>query len=61
MTGFRRLLMRVILSLILAFVLTRIFFQDASITKTFMLALALLIFAYLFEYTRKKDKGEDNS
>lgn len=61
MTSFRRLLLRVFLSFVLAFILARIFFQGASITKMFMLALALLIFAYLFEYTRKKDEGGDNS
>ena len=57
MKGFQRLLLRVFLSVVLAFILTRIFFQGASIIKTFVLALVLLIFAYLFEYTRKKDEG----
>jgi hypothetical protein len=61
MKGFRRLVLRVFLSLILAFILTRIFFQGASIPKALMLALALLIFAYLFEYTRKSDEGGDSS
>ena len=61
MKGFLRLLFRVFLSVILAFILTRIFFQGASIIKTLMLALILLIFAYLFEYTRKKDKGGSGS
>lgn len=54
MAGFRRLLMRVLLSIILAFILGRVFFQSASLLKIFLLALALLVFAYLFEYTRKK-------
>ena len=61
MKGFRRLLLRVFLSLLFAFILTRIFFQGASLAKTFMLATALLIFAYLFEYTRKRDEGRDGS
>ena len=61
MKGFQRLLLRVFLSLILAFILTRIFFQGASTLKTFVLALVLLIFAYLFEYTRKKDKDDSGS
>ena len=61
MKGFQRLLLRVFLSVIMAFILTRIFFQGASIIKTLMLALILLIFAYLFEYTRKKDKGGSGS
>ena len=61
MTSLWRLLLRVFLSLILAFILTRVFFQGASTTKTIILALALLIFAYLFEYTRKRDEGGDSS
>ncbi len=61
MTSLWRLLLRVFLSLILAFILTRIFFQGSSTTKTIILALVLLIFAYLFEYTRKRDKGENSS
>ena len=61
MKGFRRLVLRVFLSLIVAFILTRIFFQSTSTSKALMLALVLLIFAYLFEYTRKRDKGGDSS
>ena len=61
MKDFRRLLVRIFLSLILAFVLTRIFFQGASTIKTLMLALALLVFAYLFEFTRKRDEGGSGS
>lgn len=55
MAGWQRFVLRVLLSLILAFIIGRVFFQGASLSKTGVLALAMLGFAYLFEYTRKKD------
>jgi len=51
---------RLILSIILAFFIGRFFFQDASIIKIIGLGLILFILAYLFEFTRKRDKGGEN-
>ena len=52
--------LRLILSLIFAFVVSRFFFQKFAMIKVFGLALILLGLAYLFEYLRKRDKGGIN-
>ena len=49
--------LRLILSLLLAFLISRFFFPGASIVKILGFAAILLVLAYLFEYTRKKGKG----
>ena len=51
---------RLILSGIFAFLLSRIFFQDMAVEKIFGLALIMLGLAYLLEYLRKRDKGENH-
>jgi uncharacterized membrane protein len=51
---------RLILSVICAFLVSRFFFQKLAVIKVFGLALILLGLAYLFEYLRKRDKGEIN-
>ncbi|MGD8387939.1 MAG: hypothetical protein PVG49_12420 [Desulfobacteraceae bacterium] len=50
-------LLRLLLSIVLAFVLARFFFGTLSIVRVGALAAALLGFAYLFEYTKKRDRG----
>jgi hypothetical protein len=44
----------------LAFLISRIFFQGASIYKILGLAVIMFVLAYLFEYTKRKDKNEQN-
>jgi hypothetical protein len=51
------LLLRLILAVLLAFLIGRFFFPGASIFKILGFAAIMLVLAYLFEYTRKKDKG----
>jgi len=46
-----------ILSIVLSALLSYIFFGHLSIVRVGGLAAALLGFAYLFEYTKKRDKG----
>ncbi|MBN2123098.1 MAG: hypothetical protein JW821_02290 [Deltaproteobacteria bacterium] len=53
-------LLRLVLAILLALLIGRIFFQGASIIKTAALAAALLGMAYLFEYTKKRDRGGGN-
>ena len=50
--------LRLILSLLLAFLIGRFFFPGASVVKLLGFAAILLTLAYLFEYTRKKEKGK---
>jgi len=51
------LLIRAALSLFLALLISRFFFQGGGWVKTIGLAAIMFILAYLFEYTRKRDKG----
>jgi hypothetical protein len=48
---------RLIISVFLAFFIGRLFFHEMSIIKMFGLAAVMLVMAYLFEHTRKRDKG----
>ena len=50
-------LLRLLISIVLAFVFARFFFGTLSIVRVGALAAALLGFAYLFEYTKKRDRG----
>ena len=53
-------LIRIILAIILAFVIGHFFFKEISIIKVGLLAVVMLGFAYLFEYTKKRDRGNRN-
>jgi hypothetical protein len=57
-----RFVIRAILSVLLALVISRMFFESQEVYKVAGLAVALLGFAYLFEYTKKRDRegGIDN-
>ncbi len=57
MTQWYTFLIRLALSVGLAVLLTRLFFGSASPVRVGGLALALLGFAYLFEYTKRRDRG----
>ncbi|MFH1125298.1 MAG: hypothetical protein V1758_16705 [Pseudomonadota bacterium] len=50
--------LRLILSVFLAFFMGRFFFQGGFVVKSLGLAAVMLALAYLFEYTKKRDKGE---
>jgi uncharacterized membrane protein len=51
---------RFFLSVVFAFLVSRFFFEKIAVTKIIGLALIMLGLAYLFEYIRKRDKGEIN-
>jgi Flp pilus assembly protein TadB len=50
-------IIRAILAGVFAVLISRFFFQERPLPKVVILALALLGFAYLFEYLRKRDRG----
>ncbi len=56
MTQFYVFLLRAVLAVVFAIIVSRLFFQDASFIKVAGLFLGLLGFSYLFEYIRKKDQ-----
>ena len=51
------LLLRLFLSIGLAILFARIFFRGLPLIKTLALAGVMFALAYLFEYTKKKDRG----
>jgi hypothetical protein len=51
------LLLRLTLSIVLAGIISQIFFKGIHAIKTPALAVIMFILAYLFEYTRKRDRG----
>ena len=53
-------LLRLALSIVLAFIITRFFFRGASVIKVFVLAGIMFGLAYVFEYTKRRDKGDKN-
>lgn len=57
MVAFRVFLIRLILATILAFLLCRLFFPGASWARVMALGAIMFILAYLFEYTKRKDRG----
>ncbi len=56
MTRFYVFLFRAVLAAVFAIIVSRLFFQDASLIKIAGLGVGLLGFSYLFEHIRKKDK-----
>ncbi|UCB48455.1 MAG: hypothetical protein JSW56_15145 [Deltaproteobacteria bacterium] len=62
MGAFSVFLIRLVVSILLAFLIGRLFFQGASMYKIFALAAIMFVLAYLFEFTRRKDrKGKNGS
>ncbi|MFC1822499.1 hypothetical protein ACFL9T_07310 [Thermodesulfobacteriota bacterium] len=51
-------IIRLVVSLIIAFFIGHFFFQGFSLLKILGLAGAMLVLAYLFEFTRKRDEGD---
>jgi len=58
MTIFYIFIIRLALSMALAFLICRFFFPGTSIIRVLGLAVIMLILSYLFENMRKKEKGE---
>jgi FtsH-binding integral membrane protein len=57
MGKFHIFLIRLVLALVLGFLIVRGFFRGASILHVIAMAGAMFFLAYLFEYTKKKDRG----
>lgn len=57
MRGLRIFLVRAILAAVFAVIIGRIFFQGASMLTLAAFAAALLLAAYLFEYSKTKESG----
>jgi len=57
MRSFSVLILRLILSIVLSLVVSYLFFKDITFVRVGGLAGVLLGFAYLFEYTKKRDNG----
>jgi len=57
MRGAYLFVVRSALAAVFAFVISRIFFPGASPLRVTALAAAMLVLAYLFEYTKRKDRG----
>ena len=51
---------RLVLSIMFAFFLSRFFFQNMPMIKVFGLAVIMLGLAYVLEFFRKRNKGEDH-
>jgi Flp pilus assembly protein TadB len=56
MGAFELFVIRLILSGMIAFLITRFFFQNTPVIMVFALAIAMLGLAYLLERLRKRDK-----
>jgi uncharacterized membrane protein YcaP (DUF421 family) len=60
MRSFRIFLLRLLISIIIASAISVFFFKGIQLFKTSLLILVMLALAYLFEYSKKKDKKGDN-
>ncbi len=53
-------ILRLVLSVLLAGIISWLFFKSIQPLKTSILAIIMLILAYLFEYTKKRDGMKDD-
>jgi hypothetical protein len=60
MGTFSVFLIRLVVSVMLAFLISRFFFQGASVVKILGLAAIMLMLAYLFEFTKRKERKGQN-
>ena len=51
-------LLRLLLSFIMAYIINLLFFNRINLLKVSLLAGIMLVLAYMFEKTRKRDRGE---
>ena len=57
MKQFYIFLMRLMLAVVMASIISLFFFNGIHLLKTSLLAGVMLLLAYLFEYTKKRDAG----
>jgi hypothetical protein len=55
----RAFIIRLLFSILLAFLIGWFFFEKTTPVKVILLAGFLLGFSYLFRYLRRRDEGED--
>lgn len=60
MGPFTKFFIRLILSAGVAFLIGFFYFRERPVLKALGLTATLLVLAYLFEHTRKRDRGEEN-
>ena len=60
MGGFNVFVLRLIVAVIVALIISRMFFKETPISKVAGLTFILLGFAYLFQYIKKRDRGGDD-
>jgi positive regulator of sigma E activity len=58
--GLTFFLIRLVVAVAVSLLVSYLFFGTLTIARVGVLALVLLGFAYLFEYTRKRDEGGGN-
>jgi hypothetical protein len=60
MRGLQIFLIRLGLAVVLAYFICRVFFEGASALRVVSLAAAMLLLAYLFEFTKKRGGTHGN-
>jgi len=55
MKSVQKLVIRLVLSVVFAFLVTRLFFQNIPMIKVLGLALVLFCLAYVFEFLRRQN------
>jgi hypothetical protein len=58
MSSFRVLLIRTALAIVIALIVMRLFFPGSGVWKIVGLAAVLLGLAYIFQYTRNRDRDQ---
>lgn len=57
MTGFYIFIIRAVMAVVFAILVTRLFYPDAGMVKVMAVAIVLVGMAYIFESFRKRTKG----
>ncbi len=58
MPSIKILFLRLIIAFLVSLLIAKFFFSPPTFSKIFFLFITLFGFAYLFEYTRKRDREE---
>ena len=58
MSSFLVILIRAALAIAIALIVMRLFFPEGGVGKIVGLAVVLFGLAYVFEYTKKRDRGQ---
>ncbi len=58
MPSIKILFLRLIIAFLVSLLIAKFFFSPPTLSKIFLLFITLFGFAYLFEYTKKRDEGK---